>query len=185
MDELYIEKVLKGDNDSFRYFVKKYKRFAFSLSYSVLKDKSMAEDAVQESFLKAFRGLESFRGNASFQTWFARIVINESLRSSKTIALRYNSYDNIPEADLEDVNNSVDSLSIEERKYFISSAFEQMPSNESLALELFYLKDYSVEEITNMTGWTVSKTKMLLSRGRKSFYMRLSMILKNETKEIF
>lgn len=184
MDDFYIEKILKGDYNSFQYFIKTYKRFAFSLSYAILKDKHLTEDVVQDSFVKAFNGLKSFKRNSKFQTWFGRIVINESLRNAKIKATEYVLYDEISDDEIEVVNDSINSLIIEEQKFYISAVFEQLSTNESLALELFYLKDNTIEDITEITGWSASKTKMLLLRGRKSFYTQLKKILKSEIKEI-
>lgn len=184
MDDLYIEKILKGDYNSFQYFIKTYKAFAFSLSYAILKDKNLTEDVVQDSFIKAYNGLKSFRRKSSFQTWLGRIVINESLRKAKLKAVEYVEYDNISDEDVEVLNDSLNSLILEEQKFYISVVFEQLSANESLALELFYLKDNTIEDITEITGWSSSKIKMLLLRGRKSFYVQLKKILKAEVKEI-
>ena len=83
MDELYIERVLNGDVDAYRYFVQQYKDMAFSVAVSVLKSEFEAKDTVQESFIIAFRKLKSFKGNSKFSTWFCRIVINEALKQAK------------------------------------------------------------------------------------------------------
>jgi RNA polymerase sigma-70 factor, ECF subfamily len=184
MDDFYIEKILKGDYDSFRYFVKTYKKFAFSLSYAILKDKYLTEDVVQDSFIKAFKGLKSFKRNSKFQTWLGRIVINESLQKAKTRANENVILNEISDVEIEVVNDSIDSLIKEEQRFYISAVFEQLSPDESLALELFYLKENSIEDITEITGWSTSKTKMLLLRGRKSFYFRLRRMLKAEIKEI-
>lgn len=184
MDDFYIEKILKGDHNSFRYFVKTYKRFAFSLSYAILKDNHLTEDAVQESFVKAFNGLKYFKRNSTFQTWLGKIVINESLRKAKSKQNDYIMYDEISDQEIEVVNDSINSLIIDEQRFYISAVFEQISPNESLALDLFYLKESTVEDISEITGWSASKTKMLLLRGRKSFYAQLKKILKSEIKEI-
>ena len=184
MDNFYIEKILKGEHNAFQYFIKTYKRFAFSLSYAILKDKHLTEEAVQDSFVKAFNGLKSFKRNSRFQTWLARIVINESLKKAKVRATEKSIFNEISDVEIEVVNDSIDSLKLEEQRFFISVVFEQLSPDESLALELFYLKDNSLEDITELTGWSASKTKMLLLRGRKSFYYRLKKILKSEIKEI-
>ena len=184
MDDLYIEKILKGDCNSFQYFIKTYKRFAFSLSYSILKNKYLTEDVVQDSFIKAFKGLKSFKRNSKFQTWFGRIVINESLNKLKLKSTENISYDDISDNEIQIVNDSVDSLMKEEQRFYISAVFEQLSHEESLALELFYLQENSVLDITETTGWSMSKTKMLLLRGRKNFYINLKRFLKSEVKEI-
>jgi RNA polymerase sigma-70 factor, ECF subfamily len=184
MDDFYIEKILKGDHNSFQYFINTYKRFAFSLAFAILKDRNLTEDVVQDSFIKAFKGLKSFKRNASFQTWFGKIVINESLRKANYRTREYVTYNEISNCDIEVVNDSINSLILEEQKIFISVVFEQLPINESVALELFYIKEYSIEEIIEITGWSASKIKMLLLRGRKNFYARLKKLLESEVKEI-
>ncbi len=87
-------------------------------------------------------------------------------------------------ADIEILNESIENLTHEEQKYYISTVFKYLSTNEALALELFYLQENSIDEITTLTGWSESKIKMLLLRGRKSFYSHLKKILKTEIKEI-
>jgi RNA polymerase sigma-70 factor (ECF subfamily) len=184
MDDFYIEKILKGDSNSFQYFIKTYKRFAFSMAYAILKDKHVTEDVVQDSFVKAFQGLKYFKRNSKFQTWLGKIVINESLKKARIRAAENIISNNISDVEIEIVNDSINSLLQEEQKLYISAVFEQLSSNESLALELFYLNENSLEEVIEITGWSASKTKMLLLRGRKNFYFRLKRLLKSEIKEI-
>ncbi|UCG28276.1 MAG: sigma-70 family RNA polymerase sigma factor [Bacteroidales bacterium] len=88
MDELYIDKVLNGDIDAFRYFVQQYKDMAFTIAVSILKQEFDAKDAVQDAYITAFRKLRSFKGKSKFSTWFYRIVINGSLKHRKK--QRYN-----------------------------------------------------------------------------------------------
>jgi len=184
MDGLYIQKVLDGDTEAFQYFVRQYKDFAFSLSYSILKHTHLAEEALQDSFVKAFENLKSFKQESAFKTWLARIVINESLQlASKENKERLVSVD-LSENQITAVENSIQSLVRKEQTFYISAAFEQLSSQESLALELFYLKENSIREIKELTGWSESKIKMLLVRGRKNFYNRLEELLRSERKEI-
>jgi RNA polymerase sigma-70 factor, ECF subfamily len=184
MDEFYIKKVLEGDHNAFRYFIKTYKKFAFSASFAILKDSNLAEDAVQESFIKAYRHLKSFKGNSKFQTWLGRIVINESLKRSKQKVVEKIALIDISEQEIVSINESADKLLQDDQKRIINEVFKNLLPNESLALELFYLKENSLEEVTEITGWSISKTKMLLLRGRKSFYNNLKQLLKSDIKEI-
>ena len=184
MDSIYIEKVLNGDTDAFRYFVNTYKEFAFSLSYSILKNEYLAEESIQESFIKSFENLKIFRKDSSFKTWFGRIVINESLRKAEMKKRETISVDKISESEIEFVEDSLLSIKNKEQKFYISAVFEILSPKESLVLELFYLRENSINEINELTGWSKSKIKMLLVRGRKSFYYKLNKILKTEVKEI-
>ena len=184
MDEFYIRKILKGDSDSFRYFIEKYKGFAFSLAFVIVKNTVLAEDVVQESFVKAFQKLNTFRNDSSFKTWLARIVINNSLRQVEKKSTGDYLTGNISDEEIEVVNGSLHTLTSEERKYYITLVFTKLLYNEALSLELFYLKEYSIAEISEMTGWSASKIKMLLLRGRKNAYVLLKKLLKSEIKEI-
>ena len=87
MDDLHLQKVLKGDTEAFRYFVEQYKEMAYKMAISITKEEFSAKDVVQESFILAFRKLHTFRGKAKFSTWFARIVINQALKASKVDAV--------------------------------------------------------------------------------------------------
>lgn len=185
MDEVYIDKVLKGDHNAFQYFVKTYQEYAYSISFSILKDAHLAEDAVQEAYIKAYKGLRKFRKDAEFRTWLGRIVINESLKKvernklESDFILNDSSYASANEIEL-----ALSSLEQKDQKYYITLVFEQLKANESLALELYYLKEHPVAEINELTGWSNSKTKMLLMRGREQFYRKLKHILKSELREI-
>ncbi|WP_258104419.1 RNA polymerase sigma factor [Marinoscillum sp. MHG1-6] len=183
MDEFYIEKVLNGDHRSFQYFITSYKSYVFSLSFSVLKDKYLAEDVTQEAFIKAYKSLRSFKGNSSFRTWIGRIVINEALRKAKK-ERRYDAEEIPPEDFSSNSADKISNLEKDEQRYYISLVFEKIPPEQSLALELFYLKEMSVAEIIALTDWSSSKTKMLLQRGRKTFYYNLKSMLKSEVREI-
>jgi RNA polymerase sigma-70 factor (ECF subfamily) len=182
VDNTYIKKVLDGNIDAFKYFVETYKDFAFSLSCSILKNNYLAEESVQESFIKAFDKLNTFKQNAKFKTWFGRIVINESLKRLKKHDESFNGIS--PETEIPDAELSMNNLLKEERQFYIDKVFETMPPEESLVLELYYLKEFSVNEICSMTDWSPSKVKMLNLRGRQKFYLKLQELLKSEMKKV-
>ena len=184
MDDLYIKKVLNGDTDAFRYFVKQYKDMAFTISMSVVKNEFTATEVIQESFVKAFQNLKSFKGKSKFSTWFYRIVINESI---KAVSRKENKYLDIEAGSINHPFNEPDAinkLKEEEQKYYINEALNKLPANESLVLRLFYLNENHIDEICEMTGWTNSKVKVLLHRARKNFEVILERKLKGETKTL-
>ena len=183
MDSVFIKKVLSGDCDAFEHFVSKYKDFAFALSYSVVKDRFSAEEAVQKSFIKAFEKLHTFKQNATFKTWFGRIIINESLREV-TKYKESNDIKNISEEEITEVDFTLNNLIQKERKLLISKIFKNLSYEESLVLELYYLKEFTIKEVCEVTDWSQSKVKMLNLRGRKNFYYQMKIILKNEMKDV-
>ncbi len=182
MDELYLEKVKNGEVNAFSYFVRTYKEGAFGMAFSVLKNTLDAEDAVQEAFIKVYKNLASFKMQSKFSTWLYKIVINEAYKKLRTDKkLKY-----MELTDKEAVNIEVHSASIEseELKHYVSLCVEALPADFSLVLDLFYLKEYSITEICEITSWSLSKVKVSLHRARNQFYAEMNKILKNDIKTL-
>src|SRR6056297_3214200 len=78
MPDCYVKQVLNGDKEAFRFIIRECKDDAYNLAISILKEEYAAKEAVQRAFIKAYEGLSKFRGDAAFNTWFYRIVVNES-----------------------------------------------------------------------------------------------------------
>ena len=76
LDEDLVARVQQGDKSAFDYLVIKYQHKIIQLVNGYIKDPSEAQDVAQEVFLKAYRALGSFRGEAAFYTWLYRIAIN-------------------------------------------------------------------------------------------------------------
>lgn len=181
MDDLYIKKVLNGETEEFRYFVRQYKDMAFAVSMSVVKDENKAAEVVQEAFVKAYQNLKKFKGKSKFSSWFYRIVINESfqiIRKNKDLIFESTG----DKETLTNEPNILNELKEDEQKYFINKSFLLLPPNESLVLRLFYLNENSVKEICEMTGWSESNVKVLLHRARKNIKTALQRLLKKEAK---
>jgi RNA polymerase sigma-70 factor (ECF subfamily) len=166
MDDIYIDRVLSGDIEAFSYFVKTYKDMAFNLAISIVKDEQYAEEVTQDAFMKAFSNLKSFKRTSTFKSWFYRIVVNESflqlrklkkkqilvpIETVKEIALE----DRVGEGFTEDIDK-------------IQKVLSLLTAKEGLALQLFYLEEVSLKEITGITGWTLANTKVILHRARKN-----------------
>lgn len=71
--------VASGDEAAFRVMMRRHNQTLFRTARSILRDDAEAEDAVQESYLQAYRAMGSFRGDAKLATWLVRIVVNESV----------------------------------------------------------------------------------------------------------
>jgi len=185
MDELYIQRVLKGETDAFRYFVQQYSERAYHLAFSILKNEFAAKDALQESFLIAFKKLDTFVGKAKFSTWFFRIVINEALKMLKREGAERIRSKEDAESVAESMPQALDLLDENQQKYYINMALREIGPKEALALILFYLQENSLEEVCEVTGWTLSNSKVILHRARRSMYAQLDRILKSEKKLLY
>jgi RNA polymerase sigma-70 factor (ECF subfamily) len=74
-----LERILAGDSRAFAGLMRKYNRRLYRVARSVLRDDTEAEDALQDAYLLAYRGLPEFRGQSALGTWLTRIVVNAAL----------------------------------------------------------------------------------------------------------
>lgn len=167
MCESYIQKVLDGNTDAFRFIIKQNQDEAYSLAMSVVKDEFLAKDVVQNAFIKAYTKLDTFKGNSKFSTWFFRIVINEAFIQQRKQKRQTKIVEGISETNNQStVNKSSEKIKEDNQRFYINEALKHIPAKHSLALRLFYLQDYSIEEIKEITGWSTSNTKVILYRAR-------------------
>ena len=83
-----LERAREGDTRAFGELLSRHQEIAFRVAVGVVRDEEGAADVVQEAFLKAFRGIASFRGEARFQTWLMSIVLNEARGSLRKLGRR-------------------------------------------------------------------------------------------------
>ncbi len=163
MDEVYLDKVLSGDSEAYRYFIETYKNMALKISMSIVKDEQYAEEVAQDAFVKAFSSIKSFNRSAKFSTWFYRIVVNESFQRLRKMKASVS----ITEINEVILNvGAVDEAEVARER--IDCALKSLAVNESLALNLFYLEENSLKEVSAITGWSLANTKVILHRARKN-----------------
>jgi RNA polymerase sigma factor (sigma-70 family) len=177
MDSDYIRQVLAGDTDAFRYFIQTYRDMAFTIAMSILKDENGAREVVNDAFVNAYKALPKFKQSSKFSTWFYRIVVNEALRGLKDRKMEkidfVDDYGAGPAT-----QDLILSLEARERKILINEALDRLPPDESLVLRLFYLEECSIKEVGTITGWSSSKVKVSLHRGRKHMLTILNILQK-------
>jgi RNA polymerase sigma factor (sigma-70 family) len=86
-DQLYIDKVINGDTNAFAYLVDAYKDMVFSLAFKMTKNREEAEEVSQDTFIKAFKNLNKFKGDSKFSTWLYRIGYHACLDAIKKIKI--------------------------------------------------------------------------------------------------
>jgi RNA polymerase sigma-70 factor (ECF subfamily) len=90
--------ILGGDTEQYHELIRPYERSVYKMALSFMKNESDAEDVAQEAFLKAFRKLSDFRGQAKFSTWLISITLNEARgRLRRQATVRMESLDESPE----------------------------------------------------------------------------------------
>ena len=183
-DQFYIQKVIEGDSESFRFLIDRYKDKAFSVAFSVLRNQLFTEDVVQEAFIKAFRKIDTFRGDAMFSTWLMRIVVNESIKVLRRKKMEIEGHKRMVDVNEPVINGSIKLLQEQEQRVFIDKTMEQMPQREALVIQLFYLNDLSLKEMEDVMKINPAHIKVLLYRARKRFYNILKDELKHELSTI-
>lgn len=171
-EETLITLARQGDLDAFNGIVVAYQSLAYNVAYRTLQDEDAAADAVQDSFVKAFRSLLSFQGG-SFKSWLIRIVVNtcyDVLRSRQRHP--QTSIDDLPEEG-EYAPYLVDPAESPERyaermelSQLIELGISRLPPDQRLALTLCDVHGYSYEEISAIAGMPMGTVKSRINRAR-------------------
>ena len=80
-DDSLVRDIRRGSPTAFGAMMRRYNRRLYRTARAILKDDSLAEDALQEAYLAAFRHMDEFRGDAALGTWLTRIVVNQALQA--------------------------------------------------------------------------------------------------------
>jgi RNA polymerase sigma-70 factor (ECF subfamily) len=185
-DEYYIREILKGDTGSFSQLVEKYSRLAFSLSMKLLNQREDAEEAAQDSFVKAYNSLSSFQSSSTFKTWFFRIVYNTSiskLRTRKNFEVKFEDV-KITDSEINYTENAIGKLNSEDRQKYLQIGLDRLAPDERALLNMYYYEDFSMDEISAITGLTESNVKVKIHRSRKRLLQELKVVLKDEVISI-
>jgi RNA polymerase sigma-70 factor (ECF subfamily) len=178
-EELAIARTLAGDVDAFNELVVKYQKLAYSIAYRMLQSREAAADAVQDSFLKAFRALHSFK-NGSFKSWLMRIVVNtchDTIRINRRFSFQeiaddpsYESNgergDNVSYQIIDPGESAQASVERSELSAQIELGIRALPPEQRLVLVLSDIHGYSYEEINEVTGFPMGTVKSRISRAR-------------------
>jgi RNA polymerase sigma factor (sigma-70 family) len=185
-DDYYIKEILKGDSGMFSPLVEKYSHLAFSLSMKLLNQREDAEEAAQDSFVKAYNSLGSFHSNSTFKTWLFRIVYNTSiskLRTRKNSEMKIEDI-NISDAEIQATENTIDQLNTKERQKYLQAGLARLNQEDQALLRMYYFDDLSVDEVSLITDLSVSNVKVKIHRSRKKLLQELKFILKDEVISI-
>jgi RNA polymerase sigma-70 factor, ECF subfamily len=178
-----IASILAGDAHLFHELIRPYERRVYAMALSFLRNEADAEDVTQEAFLKAFRNLASFRGDAKFGTWLISITLNEARsRIRRRDAVKMESLDgpedeegHISPAQLTDWKEiPSEALERKEIRHLLHKAVTALPL---IYREVFQLRDIeqmSVNEAAAALGITISSVKVRLHRARMMLQKHLA-----------
>lgn len=168
-DTEIIDSIQRGNSPDFTLLVDRYKDKAFSLLKRMLKNEMDAEEALQDSFLKAYNSLKGFRQDSKFSTWFYKIVYNTALTviasKKRKIEQEMSSIDE--EFDLSSYDNEIYSTT-ENPRHYVLKLVDKLPLRNALVTILFYVDGLSLNEISQVMGTSLVNTKVLLHRSRSA-----------------
>lgn len=149
-------------DDILRHWLKQYSQQMFRLAYAIVKDKNIAEDRVQESFVKAYYSMDQLRNPDNPLPWLVRILVNQC-RSSLRRRMRDIVYDIIPERAVE---SAEDIYFNSFQSDLIRTAVMELPERYRVPIILFHFEDLSIGEISAVLSLRPGTIRTRLSRGR-------------------
>lgn len=174
-----IEQVKLASLKDFEILMDRYKNYVMSICVSVLKDRHEAEEATQDSFVKAYKAIKSFDHKSKFSTWIYKIAYRTSLdylrKRKKTSNLEDSSY---YIADSQSVEKQIDA---DERKALLVKIIMSLPEEEAALIRMFYMEELQIKDLIKITGLSESNVKTKLFRIRK----KLRKMLSTKAKEMF
>ncbi len=174
-DQYYIDKILRGDREAFGFLVKRYQDFVFTIIIRIVKNKEEAEEVAQDSFIKAFESLSSFRGESKFSSWLYSIAYRKALDKLRTNKKHQSVQllEEVVEGDMAILENGLQYMQDMERKKVIQDCILQLPEDDGAIITLYYFDDQSVKEIAAITKLSEDNIKIKLYRSRKKLFTLL------------
>ena len=181
-DIYYIEAVRRGNVQAFSFLVEKYQKLVYTLALKLLKKPEEAEEMAQDTFIKAFQKLDSYEGKSKFSTWLYSITYNACISELRKRRIEFKSLDDrqISDQDEQKMHDYYRETRKEDQEKYLNLALAKLPEDDQVLVTLYYYESQSMDEISQITGLTVSNIKVKIHRARKRMYVLLHEMLKEE-----
>ncbi len=164
----WIQKARRGDDEAFSHLVETYQKPVFNLCYRMTGDGGDAEDAAQETFLRAYQNINRYDPQRSFITWLLSIAAHYCIDQLRKKRLASIPLDVLPEEDVPDFDPGPETqASTAELQRQVRSLLKHIQPQDRAAIILRYWYDLSDEEIGEMLSLSVSAVKSRLHRTRR------------------
>ncbi|WP_243389543.1 RNA polymerase sigma factor [Flavobacterium cyanobacteriorum] len=171
-----IERCRQGSRNAQFELYNKYYKAMYNTALRIVKDAHWAEDIMQESFLKAFTKIDSYKGEVSFGAWLKKIVVNHSLDNYKKI-------NKVTLEPLDDVLYKVEDAGpgeeakidfLQMQMHQVMAAIQSLKENYRLVLTLLFIEGYDQEEICEILKINPGNCRTMISRAKESLLKKLS-----------
>ena len=192
-DLMLVERTVAGDQKAFELLVVKYQRRIERLIGRMVRDVDLVEDIAQETFIRAYRALAQFRGEAQFYTWLYRIAVNtakKALGDLKRDPLVSESA--LRGRDDDDETSSVENelttsetpetvLAAKEIAATVNAAMEALPEELRQAVTLREIEGLSYEEIAEVMNCPIGTVRSRIFRAREAISAKVKPMLENQS----
>lgn len=192
VDTLLVQRCVAGDHKAFELLVIKYERRVQRLIGRMVRDVDLVEDIAQETFIRAYRALAQFRGEAQFYTWLYRIAVNTAKKAlmdmKRNPTVSENSFKSDDDDETSLLENELTSpetpdavLASKEIAEMVNSAMEALPEELRQAITLREIEGLSYEEISEAMNCPIGTVRSRIFRAREAISQRIRPLLENQS----
>ncbi len=186
-DNSIISRVLQGDQQAYAELVGRYRQFVFTLCLRYAPAREDAEEIAQDVFIKAYRCLADFRGDARFSTWLYTIVHTSCLSFLRKKRPDIKSLDDdrvFAAADTLDSGLRANQVEQKSRVAMVNQAIRLLSPDDAQIITLFYKGEQSLEEIGRILGIEPNTIKVKLHRARQRLREKMEKHFTQEVKDL-
>lgn len=187
LDTEIISRVLRGEKALFAELVKKYQNFVFTIAGRYASNREDAEEIAQDVFVKAYKSLADFRGDAKFSTWLYTITSTTciSFLRKKKLAVHSLDQDHVFElADTQDSGFRANQVEQKSRFAMVNQAIQMLSADDAKIITLFYKGEQTLEEIGQIMSIDPNTVKVKLHRARHRLRNKMEEHFAEEVKNI-
>lgn len=192
-DAMLVERTVAGDQKAFELLVIKYQRRIERLIGRMVRDADLVEDIAQETFIRAYRALTQFRGEAQFYTWLYRIAVNTAKKAlmdlKRNPTVSENSFKSGDDDETSPLENELiissetpDAvLASKEIAEMVNEALESLPEDLRQAITLREIEGLSYEEISDAMNCPIGTVRSRIFRAREAISEKIRPLLENQS----
>lgn len=191
-DAPLVARAVAGDHKAFEMLVIKYQRRVQRLIGRMVRDVDLVEDISQETFIRAYRALAQFRGEAQFYTWLYRIAVNTAKKAlmdlKRNPTVSENSFKSDDDDETSFLENELTSsetpdavLASKEIAQIINTALEALPEDLRQAITLREIEGLSYEEISEAMNCPIGTVRSRIFRAREAISLKVKPLLENQS----